>query len=500
MLRYRIPAGVEPIYSNEQVLLSTREGGRIIVDRTVLSLWQAANQHDLSEIIADFRSSSANPFQIRACLACLAEAGLIEREGYSRATSSNGAACDERVSVVIVSFNSTVWLNGCLDSLQEQTHAPFEVIIVDNASQDDSAGWIEKNTSDIMLVRLEQTVSLAEAINTGIRSASGDYYLLLNPDIQLTPDTIAQMVRVAQKNPKCAIVAAKLRLLWARQFLNGLGNLVGPISWGTDIGLGHLDLGQFDRWEELPSACFAAALIPAWAIKDVGWLDEQFPLYYEDSEWCYRARLFGYTVQAAPAALVFHAFSARVPNENKASLTPTKLRRVVFGRLNFITKINSLSYFLRFILDYSLEDLVRFSLATIRGRWGIARAILQGWQDYFHILPELKKRRHEIQSRRRLSDRALYQIQRQAPAPFIRQGIPQLTWDTIASHYSWQIYAGQTVELPELEGLDPEALGSARKSTKTPALERIGRIWRREGLAALFYRLGKGVQWRIMQM
>ena len=500
MLRYRIPAGVEAIYSNGQVLLSTQEGGRVLVDRTVLRLWQAADQHHLSEILVAFRSSNANPFQIRAGLACLAEAGLIEREGYSREPSAISAICDERVSVVIVSYNSTAWLDGCLDSLKEQTHAPFEIVIVDNASQDDTAGWIADHRDDVKLIRLGQNVSLAEAINTGMRSASGDYYLLLNPDILLAPDAIAQMVQVAQKYPKCAAVAAKLRLLWSPHFLNGMGNLVGPISWGTDIGLGHLDLGQFDRLEELPSACFAATLVPAWTINEVGWIDEQFPLYYEDSEWCYRARVFGYTVQAAPAALVYHAFSGRVPNENRDSLTPTKLRRVVFGRLNFITKINSTSYFLRFIFNYCLEDLACVLFTTLRFQWSIAKAIMQGWQDYFLCLHELKKRRQEIQSRRRLDNRALYRIQRQAPAPFIRQGTPQLTWDNICSHYARLIFTGQTIELPELKDLGPEHYARAKEILHAPALERIRCIWRSEGAGALLYRLGKGVQWRIMQM
>jgi GT2 family glycosyltransferase len=500
MLRYRIPTGVELIKSNEQILLSTQEGGRVMVDRTVLKLWQAADQHDLPEILAGFGASMSDPLQIRAGLACLAEAGLIEREGYSRRQPAIYRAGDERVSVVIVSYNSTTWLEGVLDSLHAQTQTPFEIILVDNASQDDTAGWIEKYDPEVKLLRLEQPVSLAQAINTGIRSSGGDYYLLLNPDIRLAPDAIAQMVRVAQNHPKCAAVAAKLRLLWAPHFLNGLGNLVGPISWGADIGLGHLDLGQFDRWEALPSACFAASLIPAWAISEAGGLDEQFPLYYEDSEWCYRARLLGYTIQAAPAALVYHAFSGGAPDKLRENLAPAKLRRVVFGRMNFITKINGPGYFLRFSFNYCLEDLARFLLAGLRGRWSTARVILQGWQDYFRSLPDLRKRRQAIQPRRRLSDRVLYQLQRQAPTPFIRQGIPLLTWDNICSHYAGLIYAGQTVDLPELEDLDAAGIASAGKISQAAVWERARRIWRSEGPGGLLHWLGKGIQWRIIQM
>ena len=373
MIEYCIPPGVEPVYLNKQVLLSTPQGGRVTIDRMVLSLWQAADQHNLSEILARFHSLPANPFHIRAGLACLAEAGLIERKGYSRPSLVGDIACNDRVSVVIVSYNSLDWLGNCLDSLQTQTLAPTEIIVVDNASQDQSADWIETQRPEIRLIRLEQSVSLAQAINTGLRSASGDYYLLLNPDVQLATDAIAQMLPVAKKYPHCAAIAAKLGLLWAPHFLNGLGNLVGPISWGTDIGLGHLDLGQFDSWQELPSACFAATLIPAKAIADVGYLDEQFPLYYEDSEWCYRARLFGYTVEAAPAARIYHAFSGRLPNQKNESLSPFKLRRVVFGRLNFITKLNGPGYLLRFMFNYCLEDIAPFLFSSHSGTPGDGR-------------------------------------------------------------------------------------------------------------------------------
>jgi GT2 family glycosyltransferase len=499
MIDYRIPPGVEPIYMNKQVLLSTPQGGRVMIDRMVLQLWQAANQHTLPEILAFFQSHPSDPLYIRAGLTCLAEAGLIERNGISQAVPVTDLSSDARVAVVIVSYNSRDWLGNCLDSLAAQSHTPFEIIIVDNGSQDQSADWIEQNRPEIRLIHLEQPVALAQAINTGLRSISAEYYLLLNPDVHLAKDAIAQMVQVAKGYPDCAAVAAKLRLLWAPHFLNGLGNLVGPISWGSDIGLGHLDLGQFDNWKELPSACFAAALIPAKALEEVGYLDEQFPLYYEDSEWCYRARLFGYTIQAAPAALVYHAYSGRVPKEKKGSLSASKLKNVVFGRLNFITKLNGSGYLLRFLLNYCLEDIARFSLAAIQGRRDMAEAIVHGWQAYLRSLDALKKRREENQARRQLSNRRLYQLQRQAPKPFIKQGFPLLTWDDICFHYSPLIYAGLTCELPELEGLDKDECARARRLSRSLTMQRIGHIWRNEGLAGLLHRIGKAVQWRIMQ-
>ncbi len=75
-----------------------------------------------------------------------------------------------------------------------------------------------------------------------------------------------------------------------------------------------------------------------------------------------------------------------------------------------------------------------------------------------------------------------------------------MTWDLICSHYARLIYAGQTVELPELEDLGADDYARARKISQAPVLERVRRIWQNEGPGALLHRVGKGVQWRIMQM
>ncbi len=131
-----------------------------------------------------------------------------------------------------------------------QNYTPVEIIVVDNASIDGTADWMRENYPAVVLFELTKICSLAKALNMGIQNAAGEFIVLLNPDVKLDNDAIKQMVKVACENPSCAAVAAKLNLLWAPAFLNGLGNMVGAFAWGSDIGLGHLDLGQFDHWRE----------------------------------------------------------------------------------------------------------------------------------------------------------------------------------------------------------------------------------------------------------
>jgi GT2 family glycosyltransferase len=240
-------------------------------------------------------------------------------------------------------------------------------IVVDNGSSDDSSGWLQANYPGVRLIQLDESNSLAYCINRGIAAATGDYFLILNPDLRLDPDAIAQMVKGTQDDPQCAAVAAKLRLMWAPAFLNGLGNYVAAFSWGTDNGLGHLDLGQFDRIERSPSACFAATLVPRLAWNAIGPVDEGFPMYYEDTEWSYRARLLGYVVRAAPKAIIYHAFGGRTPSDQNSRLEPAKLRRVVYGRLRFALKLIRSPLLGRFLRNYLLEDAANFIRAVGRG-------------------------------------------------------------------------------------------------------------------------------------
>ena len=266
---------------------------KVALDSFLYHLWDRAEGRSEAELAAEFSMEGASPESIWAGLACLAEAGLLTRDEAPRPAAAPARRTGALVSVILVSYNSSEWLADCLESISNQTYSPIDVVLVDNGSKDNTVGWTRTNHPEVKLILLARTQSLAYAINQGVQAASGQYYLVLNPDVKLDNDAVAQMVAVAQEDPRCAAVGAKLKFMWAPAFLNGLGNRVGPSSWGMDNAIGHLDLGQFDGWSEVPSACFAATLIPAPAWKAVGPVDEGFPMYYEDVEWCYRARVLG---------------------------------------------------------------------------------------------------------------------------------------------------------------------------------------------------------------
>jgi GT2 family glycosyltransferase len=498
MISYRIPPGVQLISQGGQPLLTTPQGGKIALDHKLLALWRLADGCELEQILGQ-QKLAGDPLLVHAALCCLAEAGLLAREGEYSKPPVHAPVHGPLVSVVIVGFNSRDWLADCLPSVLSQAYAPLEIILVDNASTDGTSEWVEQNYSAVRLVRLETPQSLAHAINLGISKTTGEYFFLLNPDVKLAVDAIAQMVAVVQADPACAAVAGMLKFLWAPAFLNGLGNYVGAFSWGTDIGLGHLDLGQFDHMQEVPSACFAAALLPRAAWNAVGSLDEGFPLYYEDSDWSYRARLLGFSIRSAPRAVVYHAFSGRVPSGEPAALSAQKLRRVAYGRLRFATKILEKTGWLRFLRNYLLEDSLNFTLALLRGRWGSARAYWQAWGAYLHSIPRIRQERTALQSRRVCTDQALFGLQKDIPQPFIRNGLPQLTWDIVRSCYYPLIISGETHQFPEFASLPEIATTGSPQISPPSMLRRAMDIWRSEGVGGLLHHVWRYTQWYFMR-
>jgi GT2 family glycosyltransferase/glycosyltransferase involved in cell wall biosynthesis len=499
-LSYNHPEGVQERKDLSYPALSTSQNGLILLDRLMIQLWHKAHGQNLPEIISWAQSQGLPSRETCAALACLAEAGLLLRQGND-STSANLRLqtsllfSENRVSAIIVNYNSLNWLETCLSSLDAQTHYAFEIIIVDNASSDDSVAWLETHHPEIRLIKIDRGMPLSQALNLGIRAAQGDYYLLLNPDIHLDPNAIAQMLAVAHKDMRCAAVAAKLKFLWAPAFLNGLGNYVGMFSWGTDSAIGHLDLGQFDAWSEIPSACFAAALLPAQAFSAVGPIDEGFPMYYEDSEWCYRARLLGYSVRAAPQAVVYHALGRRIPTGFDNGLSSAKLRQVVYGRLRFATRIAGRGLIIRLFIGYFFDDIIQFCFALSRGKWDHLQAYLMAWRDYFKTLPTLRTERKLIQRQRKITDRALLETQMGMPMPHILHGIPQLTWDLIQNDYLPLLATQQNPSIPELQDSNQDSLNQHPASL----LQRARQIQRVEGFSALFYRVARYLQWLFNQ-
>lgn len=448
MISYFIPPQVTESRVLGRPALFTAQSGKVVVDQLLLKLWRNANGRNLDDCLHAPELQTLSEDDIRAALACLTEAGLLRRLGDLPDSKVAKAAPGDLVSAVIVAYNGQRWLAESVPSLLAQTHSPLELIVVDNGSSDDSIRWLERTYPQVNVLRLERTQSLAAAINQGVSETTGEYVLILNQDVRLEPDALAHMLSAAAATSSCAAVAAKLKLWWTPSFLNGLGNRVDSTSWGSDVGIGHLDLGQFDNIEEVPSACFAAALVVRSAWEDVGSIDEGFPLYYEDSEWSYRARMLGYRIAAAPTAVVYHGFGGNA-NGADAGLTPFKLQNVAYGRLRFAMKLLQPRFAARFLGNYLREDVRNLILSAAKRDFGVGKSFVQAWLKFIRDVPSILRLRRLVQARRVRPDKELFAMQVHLPAGRLWSGYPELTWPHVQSEYLPLIRSLRTNPMPE---------------------------------------------------
>ncbi len=217
------------------------------------------------------------------------------------------------VSVIIPLWNGEKWIRPCLVALTGQYEsAPFalELVVVDNGSQDNSPAIVENEFPAARLIRNGRNLGFAGGCNVGLAAASGDALVLLNQDTRVLAGWLAGLL--AALNEPGVGVAGSLALLSDGATVQHAG---GVVDWPLGIAR-HRGYGDAldERWRQPGDAQFvtgASLALRREVLERIGPLDEGFwPGYYEDVDFCWRARDAGYSIRYAPASILIHAESS----------------------------------------------------------------------------------------------------------------------------------------------------------------------------------------------
>jgi GT2 family glycosyltransferase len=213
-----------------------------------------------------------------------------------------------RVAVVVPNWNGRRWLPALLGSLDEQTLAPDEVIVVDNGSTDGSLGWLSRWRPDVRVIALGRNTGFAAAVNRGIRAAGPriDALALVNTDVELAPDWVERCVARLSAEPGAAAVATKMVLMGEQGLVDDAGDVLRRDGVAEQRGHRRPDDGRFDVPGEVFGACAGAALYRRSAVVGAGGFDERFFAYLEDVDLALRLRLLGWRCLYEPA-VALHA-------------------------------------------------------------------------------------------------------------------------------------------------------------------------------------------------
>jgi GT2 family glycosyltransferase len=215
------------------------------------------------------------------------------------------------VAVLIVNWNGGSLLRRCLDSVAQQRRPPDHVIVVDNASTDDSLRQADEALHGAHVIRLGANVGFARANNIAAKAAPHvDALALLNPDAFPEAGWLEALVHAAEREPGVAAFASRMVLASLPEYLDGAGDSYH--SSGRAWRNGHRR--PVATWPasdaEVFAACAAAALYRRIAFEEVGGFDEQYFCYFEDVDLGFRLRLRGHRCRYVHNAIVRHMGSA----------------------------------------------------------------------------------------------------------------------------------------------------------------------------------------------
>jgi GT2 family glycosyltransferase len=215
-----------------------------------------------------------------------------------------------RCTVIIVNWNGKRYLQGCLTSLREQTFRDFDVLFVDNASQDGSVEYVIQEFPEVKVLRLHENLGFCKANNLGIEEVlarGSEFVLLLNNDTTVAPDCLEQLLAAASQDSRTAVVCPKI---FFADHPDTLWYAGADFSLWTSrsryTGWRQKDEAQYDRRRAITQATGCAMLVRSSAIADVGPLDECLWAYVEDVDWSIRFRGKGYLLFYEPQSRVWH--------------------------------------------------------------------------------------------------------------------------------------------------------------------------------------------------
>ncbi len=221
------------------------------------------------------------------------------------------------VSVIIPNYNGEHFLKACLEALKRQTFDDMEVILVDNASTDDSIKLAKELYREIRVIELHDNTGFAYAVNRGIEAAKGEYVLLLNNDTIVFPNFVKNQYKMIKGKPDVFSCSALMIQNQNHELVDDAGDELAVLGWGfapdrdkpvSGCGVPH----------EVFSSCAGAAIYRKAVFDEIGLFDESFFAYLEDMDVGYRARLAGYRNLYNPYAKVYHLGSASSGSRHNA--------------------------------------------------------------------------------------------------------------------------------------------------------------------------------------
>ena len=318
------------------------------------------------------------------------------------------------ISVVVVTWNRRDLLQSCLQSLsRQQLNKPFEVIVVDNGSDDGSAEMVEREFTGsalrVRLIRNPTNYGFCAANNQGFAASSGEFVALLNNDAEADAQWLSALVNAFDGRTDVGMAASKILVYEDPRRIDKAGHLIYPDGQNRGRGTGEFDTGQYDKIEEVlwPDGC--AAMYRRAMLDLIGGFDEDFFAYGDDAELGLRARIAGWKCVYMPQAVVRHHRGATLGVRSSRRLELIERNRVLLAAKLFpwsLLWLNGAYYLMRLAAGLWAAIRGKGEVAQypgIAGKMRAALALFQGDLQALALIPRMLRKRRQVDRFRKLS-------------------------------------------------------------------------------------------------
>ena len=301
---------------------------------------------------------------------------------------------DPDISVIIVTWNGKELLRRCLDCLSRQTFKEFEIIVVDNGSEDSTENYVQDHWPEVRFLRLGRNFGFAKANNRAVDMARGRWLAFLNNDTFVLPEWLEAMMKATKRWPGAVAFTSHQLMAADPRYLDGTGDEY--FIFGAAKRRDYLKQERDVDRDEGPvfGLCGAASIIKKDIFLALGRFDEDFFCYFEDVDLSWRIRLAGHEICYVPGAIVRHIGSKTAGRRNPWTLYHSHRNQIwtIFKNiplpLLFLTLPLHCCYTLYLIIRVYRSSELR--MACIRGKI-----------DAFKGLPRFFKKRKEVLSSRK---------------------------------------------------------------------------------------------------
>ena len=305
----------------------------------------------------------------------------------------------KKVAIVILNYNGRKFLEEFLPNVIANSNAELaELIVADNASTDDSVSFMRERFPDIRLIVNDYNGGFASGYNMALRQVEAEYYVLLNSDIEVTPNWMEPVIALMDSDHGIAACQPKLLSFYDRGRFEYAGAAGGFIDkYGYPFCRGRVfqnleeDKGQYDDSVEVFWATGACLFVRAELYHQLGGLDDSFFAHMEEIDFCWRLKNQGYKIMVCPASYVYHIGGGTLPKSSpmKTFLNFRNNLSLLYKNLPDGRVFWTIAY--RILLDW-VAALKFLCGAGFGDFWAVIRAHFA----FYRRMPSLRKVRKEM--------------------------------------------------------------------------------------------------------